>query len=309
MFEAALLAALERDLEIDLVDYFDLIVGTSTGGILALGLGAGIRPGEILEFYLSHQRRIFANPAGWRSAARPWRAKYPAGRLEAPLREVFGERLLGESRVPLVVPAYNVGVNDIYLFKTPHHERLRRDHRVAMWQVAMATAAAPTFFPAFRLQEGRDRLVDGGLWANNPALVGVAEAVSMFGSSLSQIRVLSVGTLAGAGARPARLDRGGLLAWMRSPHLVSVLLRAQGAGVLGQVQHLIGPQNLYRLDATVPDELLALDRCDPDQLIGRASHESRIFAPTFQQAFRGHAPSPYTPIHGPNAKQVTHAHP
>jgi uncharacterized protein len=307
IFGAALLAALERDLDVDVVDHFDLVVGTSTGGILALGLGAAITPAEILEFYERHHRQIFANPLRWRNLRQIWRAKYSTDRLERPLRQVFGDRLLGSSRVPLVISTYNVGVNAVCLLKTPHHQRLRRDYRLPMWEVALATAAAPTYFPAVRLGEGRDRLVDGGIWANNPTLVGIAEAISLFGRQLSEIKVLNVGTLTGVQTRHAKLDHGGLAAWGRKPHLVSVLLDAQSAGVLGQAEHLIGSQNLFRLDAVAPDDLLSLDRCDANALIARASHESRKFAPTFEAAFRGHLARPYTALYSPNGRQVSDA--
>ena len=69
--------------------------------------------------------------------------------------------------------------NDVYLLKTPHHPRLRRDWRVPMWEVARSTAAAPTYLPAHVLSEDRTVLVDGGVWANNPSLVGTVEAVSL----------------------------------------------------------------------------------------------------------------------------------
>jgi uncharacterized protein len=309
LFVAATLAALEEDLELQLVDHFDLIVGTSTGGILALALGAGIPPAEILCFYQQHKDEIFRNPLGWRGLRAMVRAKYPSRRLERPLREIFGERLLGESRVPLVIPAYNIGDNAVYLFKTPHHDRLRRDHRVPMWQVAMATAAAPTFFPAFRLPEGRERLVDGGVWANNPAMVGVTEAVSMFRADLSQISVLSVGTLSTAATRPAAADKGGFWQWLRKPHLFSVLLQAQSAGVLGQVEHLIGRDNLHRLDPYANADVIALDRCEADELIAKASHHSRIFAPRLLSAFADHQRFAYAPLYGPNSnRQVSRAH-
>jgi patatin-like phospholipase/acyl hydrolase len=309
LFVAAALAALEEDLQLQLVDHFDLIVGTSTGGVVALALGAGIPPAEILRFYQDHKDEIFQNPFGLRAILAIVRAKYPSKRLERPLREVFGARLLGESRVPLVIPAYNIGDNAVYLFKTPHHDRLRRDHRVPMWQVAMATAAAPTFFPAFRLTKSRDRLVDGGVWANNPAMVGVAEAVSMFGAELSRIRVLSMGTLCSAATRPASADRGGYWQWLRKPHLFSVLLHAQSAGVLGQVEHLIGHGNLHRLDPLANEDLIALDRCDADELIAKASHHSRIFAPRLRSAFADHQRFAYSPLYGPNSTgQVSSDH-
>lgn len=147
IFTAALLAGLEDDTGRPVVDLFDLVVGTSTGGIIALGLGAGLTPREILEFYVSEKDRIFPNRFGWRAVRQVFAAKYRPGPLQAALQRIFEERLLGESRVPLVIPAYNLGENDVYLFKTPHHGKLKRDHKVPMWAVAMATSAAPTFFP------------------------------------------------------------------------------------------------------------------------------------------------------------------
>ena len=107
--------------------------------------------GEILDFYVSEKDRIFPNPLGVAEASPPVRRQIRAQRLQAALRRVFGDTLLGESRVPLVIPSYNLGENGVYIFKTPHHPRLKRDHKVPMWQVAMATTAAPTIFPAFRL--------------------------------------------------------------------------------------------------------------------------------------------------------------
>jgi patatin-like phospholipase/acyl hydrolase len=105
IFVAALLAGLEQDLGRPVIDQFDLVVGTSTGGIIALGLGAGLTPADILEFYVSEKDRIFPNPLGWRKLRQPFRAKYGSRRLEAAVRRVFEETLLGESRVPLVVPS------------------------------------------------------------------------------------------------------------------------------------------------------------------------------------------------------------
>ena len=308
IFAAALLAGLEEDLGRSVTDLFDLVVGTSTGGIIALGLGAGLTPAEVLNFYVSEKDRIFPNRLGWRRLRQPFVAKYGPERLETAVRRVYGETVLGESRIPLVIPSYNLGENDVYLFKTPHHERLRRDHKVPMWQVAMATTAAPTFFPAFRLSDDHVRLVDGGVWANNPAMVGVTEAVSMFGRRLEDIRVLSVGTTMNMRTRRSRLDNAGLLRWVRGPTVFDVLLNGQSAGAFAQVQHLVGPDNARRLNPPAPDELTALDTCDARDLIAKAAHHSRIFGPEFTQVFGSHVPTPYVPYHGPNSEEGAHAH-
>jgi patatin-like phospholipase/acyl hydrolase len=297
IFAAAILAGLEDDLGASIIDYFDLITGTSTGGIIALGLGAGLSPREILDFYTSAKDRIFPDRFGWRRLRQPFVAKYGPHRLERALKEIFGEQLLGESRVPLVVPSYNLGEDTVYLFKTPHHERLRRDYKVPMWAVGMATAAAPTYFPTFRLPGEGVRLVDGGVWANNPAVVGVTEAVSMLGQRLEGLRVLSLGTTSSTRTRDSRLDNAGLLRWVRAPNVVEVLLRGQSAGAFAQVEHLVGREHTQRLDPAAPDQA-ALDRCDAGELIAKAAHHSRVFCPTFEAVFAGHVPSPYRPLHG-----------
>lgn len=303
IFTAALLAGLEEDLGRPVSQHFDLIVGTSTGGIIALALGAGLTPAEILDFYVSEKDRIFPNRWRWRSARQLFAAKYPSRPLERSLKRVFGTTLIGESKVPLVIPTYNIGENDVYLFKTPHHPHLRRDYKVPMWAAAMATSAAPTFFPAFRLPADHVRLVDGGVWANNPAMVGVTEAVSMFGRRLEDVRVLSLGTTSSAKTRRSRLDNGGLPQWVRGPNVVNVLLNGQSTGAFTQVQHLIPREHAHRLNPPAPDELSKLDACDARDLIAKAAHHSRIFCPTFEQSFGSHTPRPYVPVYGPDPKE------
>jgi patatin-like phospholipase/acyl hydrolase len=272
-------------------------VGTSTGGIIALSLGSGMTAAEMTELYVAEMKTIFPGPRRLRPARQLVRSKYRPGGLETVVRRVFGDRVLGESQIPLVIPSFDLGENKVYLFKTPHHERLRRDWRVPFWQVAMATSAAPTFFPAFSLPCDHVRLVDGGVWANNPAAVGVAEAVSMFGQPLDTIRVLSLGTTADPQARKRSLDCGGLVQWIRSPNVVNVLLTGQST----LVQHLLGSENAHRLDPRAPAGLARLDGADARDLLAKASYHSRYFCPTFEAVFAGHSPAPYRPCYGPHA--------
>ncbi len=302
IFAAAVLARLEDDLGCCITDHFDLIVGTSAGGVIALGLGHGLSPKEIVEFFLDEIRSVFPGPRWLRWLRRLIRSKYDGEGLRRALHRQFGDSLLGESHVPLVIPAYNLGENDVHLFKTPHHPRLTRDWQVPMWEVAAATSAAPTYFPAHWLQGDGSRLVDGGVWANNPAMVGVTEAVSLFDRSLDELRVLSLGTTSGSHARPANLDRAGLLRWGKAPNIVDVLLAGQGTGTFTQVQHLVGKDNAYRLNPPVLDGDLQLDSVDTDALIAKAAHHSRTFSPTFENSFRDHYRAPYTPYHGPKAE-------
>ena len=277
-------------------------MGTSTGGVIATALGAGMSPADVVDLYVSEMTTIFPGPRRLRAIRQLFHPKYRADGLKMVLRQLFGERILGESRVPLVIPSFDLGENHVYLFKTPHHERLKRDWQVPFWQVAAATCAAPTFFPAFSLPEDHIRLVDGGVWANNPAMVGVVEAVSMFGQPLESIRILSLGTTADPRTRKRKLDNGGLQQWARSPNVVNVLLTGQSAGAFAEVQHLIGRDNAYRLDPQAPAGLTGLDAADARDLKAKAAYHSRSFCPTFEFAFADHTATPYQPWYGPNAK-------
>jgi uncharacterized protein len=294
LFSAALLAQLEEDCGISIAEHFDLIAGTSTGGLIALALGAGMRPREIVEFYLNDAPAIFADTTRLKGIRRLWAPKFSGAPLEAALRSRFGERTLGHSVKRLIVPSYNLADDDVYLFRTPHHERLKRDHRVAMWRVAMATTAAPTYFAAYR---GVDRipLVDGGLWANNPSMVAVVEAIGTLSASPESIRLLSLGTTQPV-KRGNHLVRGGLRHWAFPS--TEVLLRGQGLCAVNQARHLVGREHVVRLDPVVPDDAFRLDRLNVDDLRAMAAHESRKACPEFERTFTEHVAPAYRPLHG-----------
>jgi predicted acylesterase/phospholipase RssA len=287
IYSAAVLASLQESIGNPISSRFDLIVGTSTGGIIALGLGLGLSPRDILDFYVRSGAQVFGDRLRLRSVIRLMRPKYPRSRLERAVREVFGDRLLGESRKALVVPAYDLDADRVYLFKTPHAERFDRDWRVPAWEIAMATSAAPTYFPAFRLGSDRTRLIDGGVWANNPSLVAIVEAVSSFGADLQQIRLFSLGTTSPAAARKKRLDHGGFAQWGSGG--LEVLLKGQSVGASTAALHLLGEGHVLREDPVVPAGVLKLDAVDTNHLIGLASSYSRHLAPKFTSFVGDHA--------------------
>src|SRR5450631_453675 len=128
IFSADLLASIEETQGTHIVDHFDLIVGTSTGGIVALGLAAGKSPAEIVDFYVTYGPRIFPRPR-LRRIKWLFRAKYDARALSLALDAVLGDRRLLDARVPLVIPSYDLESSDVHLFKTRHAERLTHDWR------------------------------------------------------------------------------------------------------------------------------------------------------------------------------------
>jgi len=297
MYSAAVLAKLEEKLDVKVVDHFDLIVGTSTGGIIALGLALGMRPREILRFYAQDGLTIFSNRLGWRKTLHVLRRKYPSSRLEKALRapSAFGDKRLSDCSKRVVVPAYDLAHDRVRIFKTPHHERLTTDWRLPAWQVALATSAAPTFFPSCRAVPD-SRLIDGGVWANNPTVIGIVEATSMLSAPLEGVHVLSLGTTSDRAKRPRNLDRGGVLPWIRKGHLIDVLMRGQSEGTNGLAQHLIGRDRLLRVDPIVPASL-PLDRIESEAFLGLAEHVALTEGPEIEARFFQHVASAYSPLH------------
>jgi patatin-like phospholipase/acyl hydrolase len=297
IFSAGVLAAIEEDLKIKIADHFDLIAGTSTGGIIASGLGLGLSPREIVECYVNEGPKIFPRYFGLKWLQHwVWR-KFSAKSLEDALKQCYRGKRFGDSTKRLVIPAYNLDEDDVYLFRTPHHERLRRDYKVPAWKVARATSAAPTFFPCAGEVDSL-RLIDGGVWANNPTLVALAEAVGTLDIPLSAIHVLSIGTSDAVVHRKKRLNKGGIIAWGRENAAVDVIMRGQSIGVHNQVRFLLGAEHIERLNPKVAADEFSLDGIHKaDDLIAKAAHHSRLFTSTFKARFANHVAPVFEPLY------------
>ncbi len=290
---AAILANLEEDLGINIIDHFDLIAGTSTGGIVALALANGLRPREIVTFYVNHGSSIF-KPRKWRlkNLVSP---KYSQEPLSKALQACFGDKRIADLKKRVVVPSYSLSADDVYIFRTPHHERLARDFKVPIWKAALATSSAPTYFPSCT-EVDNTRLIDGGVWANNPSMVALVEATGTLNIPLSQIAICSLGTTDEVTERSNSLTRGGQWHWREEA--VNVILRGQSRGAANQAKFLLGDERFERFDPKVAYGIFKLDGISKvEDIIGKAAHHSRIFSPGFKAKFCDHRAGVYTPIH------------
>jgi patatin-like phospholipase/acyl hydrolase len=250
---------------VPLARHFDMIAGTSTGGIIALGLGLGIPTAEINGFYRYDGRRIFPpQPGRWAGKLKQhfsWlRApKLMHEELENALQSRFGEHLLGESMTRLIIPAFMMPKTEIAVFKTDHHEDFRNDHRTPMRLVARATSAAPTYLKGLEHQETGRIFIDGGVWANNPTMVALVDAVTTYQLSFDQVEIFSIGT----GNVPFELCKPevfrGLVAW-REAIRAAMFLTTDNA--TAQVKLLLGPERCLRIEPTAEDAAIDLDDYD-----------------------------------------------
>lgn len=255
---ASFLATVQSQIDGAITDYFDLIVGTSTGGIIALGLGAGLGPAEIRDFYLDRGPRIFHGNRVIRKARRWATSKYDPRQLRTELEDVLGTKLLGESKSRLVIPSMDVNSGRVRLWKTAHNARFVQDYTQPMVDAAMATSAAPTFFQAHLTDAGAP-LIDGGVFANNPAGLAAVEAVGVLNWPREELAILSLG----CGAETLDVRTRG---WWRhgilgvAPKLSAVLLAAQSDASCGTAIHLIGDRrNFIRVSPDLPAGSYGLD--------------------------------------------------
>lgn len=259
-FTAATIAAWEAHTGQRAADHFDLIAGTSTGGIIAIGLGLGLSGQEILEFYRKRGPIIFPLT----SLAR--RIRYnlrhivrPKYSQEVLLRELEAAFYHGREPVPLkkskcrlVIPAYHAVAGLSHVFRTPHHPLLTRDADTEAAHAALATAAAPTYFSAAKVGSliAESSFFDGGVWANCPAMAAIVEAVCYLGVSLDRVDVLSVGTTDEPFTVRTKL-RSGVIGWNKQ--LLDILMNAQAEIAIKHAQLLAGEPRFLRVNVvTVP---------------------------------------------------------
>jgi predicted acylesterase/phospholipase RssA len=284
-FPASFLSTIEQSLGTPVADYFDLIVGTSTGGIIALGLGLGLSTSDLLRFYQESGPAIFNGNGqmGW--IRQLFRAKYNPEALRQALSAAFGSRRLGDSRKRLVIPSFNVETGQVHVWKTAHHPRLERDYAHSAVEVALSTGAAPTYFPTYKAQSGTP-LIDGGVWANNPVAIATVEAIGVLGWQAAELRILSLGCT----TPPFDIDWGrkhslGRFAW--ATKITDLFMTAQSVSATGMTQHLLPDRNnLVRISPTVGKNRFELDRVSEiPSLRGIGDSEARKALPQLRPIF------------------------
>ena len=257
---ASVLAELERRY-LDgrsVAGYFDMVAGTSTGGIIALGLAHGRKAAYIRDIYVERGRNIFPPPTGIgrlaRIIRRGHRYVYRREPLENELLAIFGDTPFGHAKTRLCIPSFEGRHGEPWIFKTPHHPDYQQDRVERMVRVGLSTAAAPTYFEAL-LNNGYV-MVDGGLWANNPIMNALVDALACFEIDRLQVRILSLG----CGETSFKVDetkaKGGMFQWRG---VIAAAMRAQSLNALGQAGLLIGRDQLIRIDAPESTNPIALD--------------------------------------------------
>jgi patatin-like phospholipase/acyl hydrolase len=201
-----------------LVTYFNLVSGTSTGGLITCGLTLGDQtntlstkysPSFIENVYRENSNRIFPYKGKigewWRSLpfSYPWRPQFKRAGLDSVLNEIFQNARISDCITPILIPTYNVETNEPFYFSTRKAFQ-QRNLNFRLFDVCKATSAGPTYLPAHMLWEPKRMIcVDGGVFQNNPTTSALVEVIKYpklyYGNNddtltLDKIFILSIGT-------------------------------------------------------------------------------------------------------------------
>lgn len=212
---AMLLSQMEKALGVPLYQHFDLIVGTSTGAILAIAVGLGIPAEEVVKFYVVDGPKIFKRRLLHRFGLLG--SKYDGKKLQEALDVRFEHKLYSECKTAVSVTTTNVESLKACILRSSDHNSLKAS------TAAYCSAAAPTYFDPFISDTGA-YYADGGLFANNPALVALHESYKMAKAkkdASAKLLLLDVGC---PHAKARSANRPGIFGF--GPEAISVMMEA-----------------------------------------------------------------------------------
>lgn len=197
IYPAYILKRIQKDLKINFLEEFDLIAGTSTGSIIAAGIASEIPLETICNLYENLTKNIF-KPR--KLPIRGFRcSKYSSENLKELLEQNFGNKKMKEIKTKLLIPASDLGNGGVYVHKTPYTKEFVRDGDTLVKDAVLSSCMAPTYFDPEVIKNGIGEeylLADGGIWANNPSMLALVEALNpkRLNQKLENIKVLSLGT-------------------------------------------------------------------------------------------------------------------
>ncbi len=269
IYTAHLLAQMEQHFGAPIRTCFDLIIGTSTGSIIAGAAVSDIPMADIVALFETEAPTIFRK-RGYRIPL--FVSKYPSRALATALAKHIPATPLGDITTPLMITSTELTKSEPHIFRSGY--AVPTGDAVDLREAILASCAAPTFFAPKAI--GQVLLADGGLWANNPSTLALTEAFTTFQQAAASVRMLSVGT--GHSVEMYRHRRGwGVLTGWGGAKFLSYVLTLQSQAAAHTTQLLLNA-NYLRINPEIRcwelDTLTELE-----SLKTRAAHDFRREAP------------------------------
>ena len=257
LYAATFLSEIEKMLEIQISDYFELICGTSTGAIISAALACGIPAETIKDLYIKEGAAIFRK----RNVVPFIKSHYGSEKLYSCLKKQFKNISMGEVKTNLLITSFNITTGLPVIFKSVEHKDYYMDRKRSVVDCIMCSTAAPTYFDPYFMDGCY--YVDGGVGANNPALVGYTEALgSRLGWKKEEVYVLSIGTLNEAMQSKAKKHVG----YKDVQQIISWFMNAESQYSSNITRLLLDNDHYLRINRTITDNFLKMDNPSSENL-------------------------------------------
>jgi patatin-like phospholipase/acyl hydrolase len=207
LYSASILASFESKTGKKITDYFDMICGTSTGGLIAIGLANGMSSQALVDLYTTKGSSIFPTSnsyfiRGFQNSYKIMRQlffsnKHSVKPLKRILEDLFGDKTMNDSNNLLCIPSFNLTNGQPKVFKKSGRQTEHFvDNTIKLVDIALATSAAPSYYPIHK--HNNFLYTDGGVWANNPSLCGLLEALDYYvgeGKEFEDYSILSISSI------------------------------------------------------------------------------------------------------------------
>ncbi|MED4018682.1 CBASS cGAMP-activated phospholipase [Sutcliffiella cohnii] len=258
VFAIAILQEIENKYKKPIYELFDCFAGTSTGSIIAASITCKISMDKLMASYKKYGKKIFVKQAkvGF------FKSIYSDRYLRRFFQKAFGDLSLSDIQKPLLIPAVDITHGKPFVHRSNFGFQEETDNSVLLWDAVLSSCSAPVYFPPNNINN-RYLSIDGGLWANNPSLVCMTEALHHFQQNINEINILSLGT--GQQKIDFSISENidwGIKQWLPfqlpslkiTPKLLDLALHLSSESVSYHCQLLLGSQYL-RLNAELGEEM------------------------------------------------------
>jgi len=273
IFTAQILKRIQEEMAIRFSDKFDIIAGTSTGSIIAAALAVDYPIDKIVTLYKTRGGKIFSpnysEIFNWKNWKALFKSKYNNHFFKQELSAIFKDKTLSDPKTRLIMPASDISNGNVFVLKSKYDPNFVRDKDVKISDAVLASCSAPTFFDPHSVKEYL--LADGGLWANNPALVALTEAMGRrFKIPRDNIRILSIGTGAGKKYYDPKdsSKQWGFKQW--GTGLISTIMNLQSVNVENVVRFMLEDEKFLRINFDTDSDVALDDVSCVENLIARA---------------------------------------
>ena len=258
---------------------FNIVSGTSTGGLLTLAITKPNTQGNpefsaenLVDLYMERSKEIFAKPSIIRKIKTGfglWGSKYDRAAYDKILLQIFKDNLLSQSLCPIFIPIYSLGNSKPFIASTYFAAR-NKENDFYLRDIAGAASAAPTYFDPKKFRSPNSTTiyqgVDGGIYANNPELIGVTGVYLLHPSfEIGNIILLSLGT-GDTVKNNQNSCNDGDIGWLKNKDIIGSMMDAESAIAETAVTAMLKNSNHFRFQLHLPSELADMDNSSDNNL-------------------------------------------